>query len=114
MVASGQEATISSLIPAMAQKLSENLIKKVEETKIRQTLTVTLDHLVQLERLGYGEASAIRLLAMGLMGYVTYEKMPQLIDAGIIDKQRVDGLEKVLSTMIRWMTDQSVEKGFRL
>lgn len=111
--AADQSTTIADLIGPIANKLRDNLKKDKVEPRYRVALTALMDHLNQLTRLGYGDLQAEDLLAMGMCGYSSLEKMPDLIRTEIMSKEKHEKMKQVAADVLGWLTSKS-ESGFSL
>ena len=110
----GERGTkIVDLLGPIAHKLKDNLGKDKVEPRYRVALTALLDHLVQLDHLGYGDLPAENLLALGVCGYSSLEKMPDLIRAGVMTQEKHEKMKLVAGDILGWLTSKS-ESGFSL
>lgn len=102
--AENRSTKISDLVAPMADKLRDNLKKDKVEPRYRVALTAVFDHLVQLERLGYGGVNAVELVTLGMCGYGSLEKLPDLIRGGIMTKEKAGKMEKVSVDVMSWLS----------
>lgn len=79
----GGELTLAELQPILARKLQRRLTETGKDRYDMATLAL-FDHVRQLVEAGCGDVPTEDLLALGIMGFVTFEKMPDLIKGGII------------------------------
>ena len=111
--AANKSTHIGDLIEPTARRLAD----KLEGTKVdpdhRIALTALLHHLIQLKGLGYGGVQAEGLLALGMCGYGSLEKMPDLIRAGVMTKEKHEKMKLVAGDVLAWLTSKS-EGGFKL
>jgi hypothetical protein len=122
---SGKEnPTINDILPRVEEKLKERLDefkKKIQENpgqEIKRTRyfvanTALLNHLRQLVDEGCGDIPASHLLAIGAGGYISFEKLPELIKTGIANQENTIKLERVILEITRWLTEKS-EAGFKI
>ncbi|MEJ2348141.1 MAG: hypothetical protein P8Y17_03025, partial [Patescibacteria group bacterium] len=72
-----------------------------------------IHHLIQLKEMGYGNIKAKDLVALGTYGYVSLEKVPALIELGVLSQEKYQKMKNVINTLSRWLTSSS-EEGFNL
>jgi len=111
--AASLETKIADLAGPVAAKLSDNLGKDKVEPRYRVALTALLDHLIQLKNLGYQDLPAEDLLALGMCGYGSLEKMPDLIRAGVMTREKYEKMKLVAKDVLGWLTSES-ETGYQL
>ena len=123
-IESGNESpTVNDITPRVEEKLKERLDefkKKTQEQpgeEIKRTRyfvanIALLHHLRQLAKIGCGNIQASRLLAIGANGYISFEKLPELIEIGIINKENIAKLERVILEITRWLREG--ETGFKI
>lgn len=70
-------------------------------------------HLLQLSETDCGKIPAINLVAFGSYGYVSFEKMPDLIKLGVTNKEKHKKIKEVVKNIADWLTGES-EDGFKL
>jgi len=66
----------------------------------------------QLASINCGDIPAARLLAIGANRYISFEKLPELIEIGIINKENIAKLERVILEITRWLREG--ETGFKI
>ncbi len=120
----GYNPTIKDVTPILTKKLKERLEKFKEEVEknpqeeIRRARYLAsniavLHHLGQLAGLGFGEIPISRILAIGACGYITLEKLPDLITTGVVNHDNVSKMEYVILEIRRWLNQES-ESGFKI
>lgn len=72
-----------------------------------------LHHLQQLKDTGCGDVPAIHLLAIGANEYISFEKLPELIGTGVVNRENIIKLERVILEITRWLTEKG-ESGFKI
>ncbi|MBI2325978.1 hypothetical protein HYU91_01175 [Candidatus Collierbacteria bacterium] len=83
---SGKVPTIEEVLPLVAAKAAKRLEGGEAEDRYDVASLALYDHLKQICDRGGGGKSALDFLSMGICGYVTYEHLPDLIHAGVIDQ----------------------------
>ncbi len=116
-IAVARAAEKSTLIDDLVEPVARRLADKLEGTKVdpdhRVALTALLQHLKQLNELGYGGIQAEDLLALGMCGYGSFEKMPDLIRAGVMTKEKHEKMKLVAGDILGWLSSKP-ENGFSL
>lgn len=62
-------------------------------------------HLDQLTEAGLGDMDATRLLAIGALGYTSFEKTPELARVGVLNSDKIDRMEKVVNNVSDWLSE---------
>lgn len=80
--------TVDEVLPLVAAKVSKRLEgEKGLEGRYDEAVIALYDHLCQIRERGGGNRSALDFLALGICGYVTYEHLPELIRAGVVNQE---------------------------
>lgn len=133
----GKYPTIVEITPNIAKRFSDSLektrekvggyekeLKKYKEGEIDEkpeapkssyfaARYALLSHLTQLNEAGFGDVSALELLAFGVYGYVSFEKMPALVQLGVTTRKKQEKMRQVVINIADWLTDKG-HKGFKL
>ena len=116
-----KEPTIKDLIKPLHERVSsklESVEKKLKESKEPQLRYLTanfalLQHLESFVENGYGEIRATDLMTLGSYGYVSFEKIPELIQLGVIDQKKFQNMRQVVGNIYEWLTSAD-ESGFKI
>lgn len=124
LVENGSEPTLSDITPIIAEKIRsekmkvENRLKtnseKVPITSRYLSANVALiDHIEDLENHGLGNTAAIDLVALGCYGYGSFEKLPAMIELGLVSQDDFGKMKEVVRNVSLWLTSDD-ENGFKL
>ncbi|MBI3397206.1 hypothetical protein HY045_01895, partial [Candidatus Woesebacteria bacterium] len=97
----------TSADPRNLQKLIDSGVEnQVDSSKTRYIVArlALLHHLNQLSANGLGNQRVDNLLALGVLGYSSYEKLPQLIKLGVIDWEKYSNIRMVVSGILEWLS----------
>lgn len=113
----GREMTIEELKEAVDGRVRVDLMKaesgKALKARYVSARVALLDHLTQLTALGCGDLGASDLLALGLSGYVSLEKMPILIKGGVMTEDKHYKMKQIVRDVTGWLVSEG-ERGYRL
>ncbi len=104
-----REPTINDIFSEVQRRFIEKVDKfqKDSDTSYFVARFALLHHLKQLQDAGYGNTEAIGLVALGSIGYTSFEKSPALIELGVITKEKFDKAKETLTIISDWLSSQN-------
>ena len=100
----GNSPAITDIRAEIAKRLSASLGKEKKNTRYL---------LNQLTDAGAGHMSAEDMVAIGVLDYTSFEKVPELIRPGATNMDNFQKSKSVINNLTRWLTSND-EKGFKL
>lgn len=117
----GDKALIKDVFPLVVDRLTKTVsiyeknIAEGKENKNRNFIirrVALVRNLKMLIESGHEDISARDLAALGCFGYTTFEKIPDLIRLGVLEKEKLQKMRIVIDNVFDYMNSES-ETGFR-